>query len=133
MKAKEVIDLKKSLILYKKVGKKYIPFSDPFAHDGLREGWWLIKVEGGCTSMRSIVYPDKAEIHAAIRDKADEIVSIIRDASAARPVLNRISDAASIDWGGFILKHGKEFSSLQYPSFDSNAKLILEALTNERI
>ena len=71
--------------LYKKVGRKYIPASDICAYDGLREGWWLVKVSSGSTSIRSCVYPAKAELQAAIKDKEDQLVDIIRKASEARP------------------------------------------------
>jgi len=77
--------------LYKKVGKKYIEHNDPWALDGLQDGWWLIKVAPGSKTIRSIVYPHK-------------------------------------DWQWFIDKHGKEFSTIYFPSFHENAEKIVEAL-----
>jgi len=114
--------------LYKKVGRKYVPNSDPYALDGLREGWWLVKVSPGSTSIRQQVYPSKAEISAAAKDKQDELLQIIREASEAKPAKIPISPEALADWQAFISKHGDEFTSLQFPSMQENAEKIIEAL-----
>lgn len=114
--------------LYKKHGRKYVPVNDPYALDGLREGWWLVKVAPSSTSIRQQVYPYKAEITAAARDKEDQLVDIIREASEARPSKNPITPEALADWKEFITKHGKEFNSLEYPSIQQNAEKIIEAL-----
>lgn len=129
MKSSDRIALKKQNILYKKVGKKYVPINDPWAYDGLHEGWWLVKVGEGCTSIRSIVYPNKAELLAAARDKEDQLVKIIREASEAKPKEGvPMSDEARKDWQWFIDKHGKEFSTIYFPSFQENAEKIVKAL-----
>ena len=114
--------------LYKKVGRKYVPISDPYALDGLREGWWLVKVSPGSTSIRQQVYPSKAEISAAAKDKEDELLQIIREASEAKPAKIPVSPEALADWQAFIAKHGDEFTSLQFPSMQENAEKIIEAL-----
>jgi hypothetical protein len=44
MNAQTRIYEKMNQIRYKKVGRKYVQDNDPFALDGLREGWWLVKV-----------------------------------------------------------------------------------------
>ena len=128
MSAYTSIYYKMNEIRYKKVGRKYVQDNDPWAYDGLREGWWLVKVAAGSTSIRQQVYPHKAEITAAAREKADQLVDIIRTASEARPSQNPISPEALADWKAFIAKHGKEFSSLEYPSIQENAEKIIEAL-----
>jgi hypothetical protein len=114
--------------LFKRAGRKYVPANDPYALDGLREGWWLVKVAPGSTSIRQQVYPDKAEITAAARDKEDELMDIIREASEARPSQNPITPEALADWTEFISKHGKEFNSLEYPSIQENVERIIKAL-----
>jgi len=119
---------KQNTQLYKKVGRKYIPETDIWALDGLREGWWLVKVVPGSTSIRQAVYPHKAEITAAAKDKEDQLVNIIGKASEARPSQNPLTPEALADWQAFIAKHGKEFNSLQYPSLQENAEKIIEAL-----
>jgi len=129
MKATDRIANKEEQILYKKVGKKYVKANDPWAYDGLREGWWLVKVSEHCTSIRSIVYPNKAEIIAAAKDKEDELLKIIREASEAKPKEGvPMSDEARKDWQWFIDKHGKEFSTIYFPSFQENAEKIVKAL-----
>ena len=114
--------------LYRKVGRKYVLINDPYALDGLREGWWLVKVAPGSTSIRQQVYPAKAEISAAAKDKEDELLQIIREASEAKPAKIPISPEALADWQAFIAKHGDEFTSLQFPSMQENAEKIIEAL-----
>jgi len=114
--------------LFKRRGRKYIPVNDPYALDGLRDGWWLVKVAPGLTSIRQAVYPHKAEVTAAARDKEDQLVEIIRAASEARPPTRPISVEAAKDWKKFIKKHGDQFSTLEYPSIQENAEKIIEAL-----
>ena len=128
MNAQSRIYNKMNEIRYKKVGRKYVQDNDPCAYSGLRQGWWLIKVSEGCTSIRQQVYPYKAEITAAARDKADQLIDIIREASEARPSRNPLTPEALADWQAFIAKHGKEFNTLQYPSIQENAEKIIEAL-----
>jgi len=128
MKASIRIYDKMNQQLYRKVGRKYVPETDPYALDGLREGWWLVKVAPGSTSIRQAVYPAKAEIAAAAKDKSDELLQIIREASEAKPAKIPISPEALADWQAFIAKHGDEFTSLQFPSFQENAERIVEAL-----
>jgi hypothetical protein len=116
-------------IVYKKQGKKYVPINDPWAYQGLSAGWWLVKVsDKGGISMRSTIYPRRAEIAAAARDKSESLIQIIREASEARPVKVEISPEALADWNALIAKHGQEFSHLQYPSFHDNAAKIIESL-----
>lgn len=114
--------------LYKKVGRKYIPVNDSWAYEGLREGWWLVKVALGSTTIRQQVYPNKAEITAAAKDKEDQLVDIIRKASEARPKSIPLSEQAKADWDWFISRNGKEFNTLEYPSIQENAEKIIEAL-----
>tara|TARA_R110000868_G_scaffold369386_1_gene632766 strand:+ start:189 stop:581 length:393 start_codon:yes stop_codon:yes gene_type:complete len=128
MSAETNIYYKMNQIRYKKVGRKYVQDNDPFAYEGLREGWWLVKVAAGSTSIRQQVYPNRAEITAAAKDKEDQLVDIIRTASEARPSQNPISPEALADWKVFIAKHGKEFNSLEYPSIQENAEKIIKAL-----
>jgi hypothetical protein len=128
MNAQERIEYKESQTLYKKVGRKYVPINDPWAYDGLREGYWLVKVASGSTSIRSCVYPANAELQAAIRNKEDQLVDIIRKASEARPQRRPISEQAKADWEWFIARNGKEFNTLEYPSIQENAENIIKIL-----
>jgi hypothetical protein len=128
MNAKERIEHKESQTLYKKVGRKYVPVSDPYAYDGLREGWWLVKVSSGCTSIRAAIHPAKAELQAAIKDKEDQIMDVIRTASEARPKNLPLTEQALADWQWFVARNGKEFNTLEYPSLQENAANILKIL-----
>lgn len=129
MNASKRIYEKMNQQLYKKVGRKYVPVSDPYALDGLGEGFWLVKVQPGSTSIRQCVYPHKAEIQAAAKDKEEELIGIIRTASEAKPKEGvALSKEAHSDWKAFIARHGDEFSTMHYPSFQENAEKIVEAL-----
>ena len=119
--------------LYKKVGKKYIEHNDPYSLDGLQDGWWLVKVAPNSKTIRSIVYPYNAEIIAAAKDKEDELVAIIREASEAKPKeAIPMSKQCRKDWQVLIEKHGKELSTIYYPSFQENAEKIVKALIGEK-
>lgn len=119
--------------LYKKVGKKYVEHNDPWAIEGLGDGWWLVKVAPGSKTIRSIVYPHNAEIIAAAKDKEDELVVIIREASEAKPKEGvPLSEECRKDWQALMEKHGKELSTIYFPSFQENAEKIVKALIGEK-
>lgn len=128
MTALDQIELKKDQIRYKKVGKKYIVDNDPWAYEGLREGYWLVKVSPGLITIRQQIYPEKSAITAAARDKEEQLLDIIRTASEAQLYRNSLTPEALADWKKFIKKHGKQFNTLEYPSFQENAERIVEAL-----
>ena len=117
--------------VYRKVGKKFVPVNDSYAYDGLREGFWLIKIEEGSTSIRQQIYPDKAPLTAAARLIEDKLVGIIRKASEARPKKILLTPEEKKDWDKFIAKHGDAFNTLCYPSMQENAEKIIAALVNE--
>jgi hypothetical protein len=118
--------------VYRKVGKKFVPVNDPYAYDGLREGFWLIKIDKGCTSIRQQIYPEKAPLTAAARLIEDKLVDIIRKASEARPQKNPLTPEEKKDWDKFINKHGESFNTLAYPSFQENAEKIIMAIVDEQ-
>lgn len=117
--------------LYRKVGKKFVPVNDPYAYDGLRDGFWLIQIKEGRTSIRQEIYPDKASVHAAAREMEDKLVDIIRKAGEARPNKTPLSIQEKKDWDAFIAKHGESFNTLHYPSMQENAEKIVKALIGE--
>jgi hypothetical protein len=128
MNAQQRIAQAESDILYRKQGKRYIPVNDPNAYYGLNEGYWLVKVSPNCTSIRVCVYPDRAEIQAAMHKKADSIMDIIRKAGEARPNQTKLTESEHKDWKAFIEKHGESFNMLAYPSLHDVAEQIVEEL-----
>ena len=128
MNAQTRIAQVESDILYRKVGKRYVPINDPNAYHGLDEGYWLVKVAPGCTSIRQCVYPDRAEIQAAAHKKQDKLMDIIRKAGEARPTKTKLTKSEREDWETFIAKHGKSFNMLAYPSLHDVAEQIVEEL-----
>ena len=114
--------------LYQKRGKKYLPVNDPYAYEGLKNGFWLIQISDGCTSIRQQIHPDKAHITAAARLMEEKLVEIIRKAGEARPAKTALTPEQKKDWDWFIKKHGAEFNTLHYPSMQENAEKIIEAL-----
>ena len=123
--------IKEDQRLYRKVGKKFVPINDPYAYDGLRNGFWLIKVEEGCTSIRQEVYPEKAAIHAAAREMENKLIEIMYNATAARPSKTTLTPEEKKDWEKFIKKHGESFNTLHYPSFSETAEKIVKVLLGE--
>jgi hypothetical protein len=117
--------------LYRKDGKRFVRVNDPYALDGLGEGFWLIKIEDGCTSIRQEIVPDKVAIHAAAISMEDDLITIIEEACEAKPVKLVLSDEEKKDWEWFIAKHGKSFSVLNYPSFQKTAEEIIKVLTGK--
>ena len=129
MKAIDRAYAKQNNTLFQKKGNKYVPVNDPWAYDGLREGWWLVKVQSGSTTIRSAVYPAQAELLAAAKDKEDDLIKIIREASEAKPKEGiPMSEQLRNDWKALVAKHGEELSTIYYPSFQENAEKIIEAL-----
>ena len=123
--------IKEDQRLYRKVGKKFVPVNDPYAYDGLRNGFWLIQIKDGSTSIRQEIYPDKAPIHAAARLMEDKLLDIIRKAGEARPSKTPLSSEEKKDWDAFIEKHGESFNTLHYPSMQENADKIIKVLLGE--
>lgn len=131
--ANDYIKHKENQTLYKRSGKKYVQVTDPWAYDGLREGFWLVQVRSGSTSIRSQVWPALSAISAAARLKEEKLVEIIKKASEARPSQRPISEQALKDWQKFIKKHGSEFNNLEYPSLQENAEKIIKELVGTEV
>lgn len=132
MNAKERTKTRAAQILYRKVGRKYVRATDPYAMNGLANGWHLIKVEDGCTSMRETVYPANHELIAAARDMEDRLVDVIRKATEARPSTKLLKPDEKADWDWFIKKHGKSFNMLHYPSFADCARQIVATILGNK-
>ena len=118
--------------LYRKVGKKFVPVNDPYAYTGLHNGFWLVHVKEGYTSIRQQIFPDKAPLTAAARLIEDKLIDIIRKVSEARPTKIPLTPEEKKDWDKFIAKHGDSFSTLAYPSMQENAEKIVAALVDEQ-
>jgi hypothetical protein len=118
--------------LYRKVGKKFVPVNDPYAYTGLHNGFWLVHVKEGCTSIRQQIYPEKAPLTAAARLIEDRLIDIIRKASEARPANIPLTPEQKKDWEKFIAKHGEAFNTLHYPSIQENAEKIIMAIVDEQ-
>ena len=108
MRAAENIIEKEKQKIYKKVNGRYVEVSDLYAYEGLREGWWLVKVQPGSTSMRSTLYPEYAEVEAAMKDAEDKIVEILRKACEARPKVKKITPEFKKAWERMVKKFGDQ-------------------------
>jgi hypothetical protein len=128
MNAQQRIKQVESKILYRKQGKRYIQVTDDNSYFGLQEGYWLVKVAPGCTSIRQCVYPDKAEIQAAAHNKQDKLMEIVRKAGEARPREIKLTKEEHKDWQAFIKKHGESFNMLCYPSLQEITEKIIDEL-----
>jgi hypothetical protein len=73
------------MILYEKVGRRYVPVRDTLAYDGLGNGSWLVHVEKGSTSIRRSVEPAHAALQFAAMMAVNKISKYLLQASEARP------------------------------------------------
>lgn len=131
-KAADTIRRKQSQILYKKIGKRYVAATDVDACAGLREGWWLVRVAPGSTSVRSCLWPDKAEIEAAALDARDKITDIVYEATQAQPPTKEISPEFKRAWTRMAKKFGSEMNMLSYPSAYAAGQKILDAILGKK-
>lgn len=116
-------------ILYKRTESgKYVATTDPWAHEGLSEGWWLVKVQAGSTSIRQCLRPDNAELEAAKKDAEEKIVSILHRCLEAHPKSSHVSPEFSRAWKRISKKYSQEMLLLQYPSLYEAAEKILSEL-----
>lgn len=123
--------IKESQRRYRKAGKKFVPVNDPYAYDGLMNGFWLIHVKNGSTSIRQQVNPATSALTAAARLMEDKLLPIIAKACEAKPTKIALSKEEKEDWEAFIAKHGDSFRMLNYPSFQANAEAIINVLTGK--
>lgn len=128
MKALERIAHKENSTLYRKEGRKYVQVNDPYAYEGLREGWWLVQVRTGCTSIRSVVFPNRIEVEAAVKEKEDKIQEILLEATQVRPKNRPVSPELKKDWDALIAKHGNELSMFEYDSIAEMSEKIIKKL-----
>ena len=114
-----------STTLYRRINGRYVAVSDPWASEGLREGYWLVHVRPGCTSTRTCVWPDKPEVEAALHDLENQLVDLIREAAASRPAKQKLTPAEKRAWDNLAKVGGDSFSTLSGPSFQSIADAIV--------
>lgn len=128
-KATTDIESKEKRILYKKTPSgKYVAATDPWAHEGLSEGWWLVKVQPGSTSIRQCLRPDTAELEAAKKDAEKNIVGILHRCLESHPKTNHVSPEFAQAWKRLSKKYPQEMLLLQYPSLYEAAENILDGL-----
>jgi hypothetical protein len=112
---------------YKKVGRKYVLCNDIDAYEGLEKGWWLVWVRDGCKTIRKMVYPQRSEVEAVVRENAEKISQILIEASIPKQG-GELSAEAKKDWEALVTKHGQAFASVLYPSINDIAEQISEKL-----
>lgn len=127
------IQYKSDETLFKRVNGHYIPVSDPWATEGLRDGWWLVQVRPGNTTIRQCIHPDKAPIEAAARELEHKLVDVIRAASLAQPAVSNMTPELKQAWDELVEKFGDELNTLKYPSFVENAQKIINHIINNDI
>lgn len=127
MTPKEQIELKESTVRYKKVGRRYVPITHELDTCGLKQGWYLVKIGDHFTSTKAIVYPDKAEVEAAVRDASDKLVEILQDAFKAR-TREPLTPQERADWEALDKKHPNIFSYMSYDSLNGMSETIIKGL-----
>lgn len=127
--AAQHIARKESQTLYKRTPNgRYIPVSDPYAYDGLREGSYLVVVRPGSTSIRQAVYPARAEIQAALLELEDELTTLISKAAEARPRKMPLTPKEKAAWEELVRVGGDSFSTLTYESINGIARALTDRI-----
>lgn len=124
MSVSSTIYHKKTQQLYKRKGNRYVPANDPYAHDGLREGSWFVKVSPGSVTIRAAIYPDHMEIQAALHDLEEQLVKLIGDAARARPWKAQLTPEEKKAWDRLMKVGGESFNTLSYDSYQGIADTI---------
>ena len=131
-KAAEYIRASEANKLYKKVNGRFVQANDYDCTTGLREGWWLVKVEPGSTSMKCCLFPDRAEVQAAMIEAEDKIVEILRKATEAKPKVKEITPEFKKAWEKMVKKFGSEMNYLEYNSLQGVAETIMKEVMKGR-
>lgn len=97
-------------ILYKKVGRRYIPIKQEYDYNCLQAGHWLINIMPGSTSLRyklnpEVEYPNLA---AALEEYKDELISVMSNASKLRPHSIKMSKKEIRAWNKYKEIMGKD-------------------------
>ena len=130
-KALEQMKIKEDQIRYKKVGRRYVQCNDPYAYEGLREGYWLVRVTPGCTSIRQYVFDYDPEVKAALNTAVEKIVPIISKAMEFRPQ-REVSEEFAKDFKALQDKYPDDLNMLYGQSHYDIAQEIVEKLNEQR-
>ena len=123
-----------SNILYKKVGRKYVPIQEYVDMTGWPAGHYLVTVQPGVTSAtRMRLNPDYPAALAAMRDVKEEMIKWLSDASRAKPV-RKISPEAMEAWEAFVALCDDDIYMIGHDSCHdiiANALEYLEEMVNK--
>ena len=133
---KEGTPLKGQEVLYKKVGRRYVPVGVTYErYDYFPIGSHLVVVSDDrrarTTSYRYDIDPDFAPLAAALRVSADKIVDIVQEASRAsiawRSIVTPEQRAA---WAALEDSFGGAIVHISHPSANEAATKIVTALVD---
>lgn len=127
------VPFKRSTILYRKVGRKYVAvseYSEEFSYQ-LPEGCHLAVVRPGMSSRRYNIDPDLAPLIAAGRYCEDEVAMAIVEASEKQPFQKPVTEEQAAAWRAFQEAMGSEVYSVSTPSAREIAVAGVEALVKE--
>lgn len=133
---KERTPLKGQEVLYKKVGRRYVPVEVTYERrDSFPIGSHLVVVSNDkhakTTSYRYNIDPDFAPIAAALRLSVDKIVDIVQDASKASIAWrSAITPEQRAAWEALEDSFGGAIVHISYPSANEAATKIVTALVD---
>lgn len=102
-------------VLYKKVGRRYVPVKQMETWDYYPEGFWLVHIKPGCKSITRLIDPDRAALEAIKRLNADVLADLLLKASAARTDKEPVTPAQREAWEACRRAFGGMFYVV-YPS-----------------
>jgi hypothetical protein len=87
--------------LYKKEGRKYIRVNDPWAYEGLWDGFHLVWIRPGSVTIREPVYPAKQELLAAIEIAREAMEKALLEANKMRPSEKELTPQEQKAWEAY--------------------------------
>jgi hypothetical protein len=123
-------------IVYKKVGRKYVPINDPHAWDGLSEGVWIVTVKPGVKTAQIKVSEDFDGLSAALETFRQDLIDSMHEASIAKPA-KEMTKAEKKHWDEYVAKAGKDVLSYfsyagLYGIADNAIKLFNEKINSRK-
>jgi len=96
-----LIKKRNKMQLYYKKNKKFVKYNDPYAMDGLTNGYWLVRVYDGGKSIKTLLNPQYKDLVAALDFLQETLCHEIYLAGKMRPRSVKISDKEQMAWEVF--------------------------------
>ena len=104
---------------YIKKNGKYVKYNDTHAYEGLGPGAWLVVVNEGCTSIRSVIDPKLIELDAALYYLREGLCVALSEASKMKPQSTPLTEKEKKAWAQYEKIMGDDMPKMfSMSSFD---------------